>query len=105
MLIKITGPAILFRPDVIAKGSIGTGHMMLWDRLKKALAKKKNISLDKADDIINNAPENKIIMGFMTSDGKFVNREQAWKIAKEYKKNVQAMDQRGSAPVMASEYL
>lgn len=105
-LLKITGPAILYKPEkVIVKGPIGTSHMMLWDKLRIALAKKLNISPDKADNIIDTTDERDLITGFMTSEGKFVNRQQAWNIAKEYKKNVQDMAAQGFGAKMASEYL
>ena len=105
-LIKIAGPAILFKPKkVIVKGIVGTSHMMLWVKLRNALAKKLNISPQRADDMIDEASEKDLVMGFITDEGKFVNREQAWKIAQTYKKNVQAMSAQGAKPEMASEYL
>jgi hypothetical protein len=82
---------------------------MLYPRLTKALAKKMNISEDKADTIIGHAKaDTELIAGFKTSEGKFVTREQAWNIAKQYKKNVQYMDasrlgSKGSK--LSSEYL
>lgn len=107
-LIKITGPAILYKPKTLVKGGIGTGHADLWvEKLPKAVAKNYNVSISKAEDMIQNAPENKIIDGFMTSDGKFVTREQAWKIAQTYKKDIQAMAQARDSKTgkLASEHL
>lgn len=109
-LIKISGPALIYKPEkVMVSGPVGTHHFMLYPKLTKALAKKMNISEDKADTIIDNAKAGtELIAGFKTSEGKFVTREQAWDIAKQYKQNVKQMDaarlgSKGSK--LASEYL
>lgn len=104
-LLKVVGPAILFKPDVLVKGKAGMAHMMLWGELPAAIAKKYNVSLSRAEQMIDTAPEDKIISGFITSDGRFVNRQQAWNIAKKYNKTVQGMAKAGFAAKMASEYL
>ena len=108
-LIKILGPALLYKPEnVMVSGPIGTHHFMLYAKLTKALARKMNVSESKAEQIIDLARDHELITGFKTSEGKFVTREQAWDIAKKYKKNVQQMDaarlgSKGSK--LASEYL
>ena len=109
-LIKILGPALIYKPDnVMVSGPVGTHHYMLYAKLTKALAKKMNVSEDRADTIIDHAKADiELIAGFKTSEGKFVTREQAWDIAKQYKQNVKQMDaarlgSKGSK--LASEYL
>ena len=109
-LIKILGPALIYKPDnVMVSGPVGTHHYMLYAKLTKALAKKMNVSEDRADTIIGHAKADiELIAGFKTSEGKFVTREQAWDIAKQYKQNVKQMDaarlgSKGSK--LASEYL
>jgi hypothetical protein len=105
-LIKITGPAIVYKPKkVLVRGGIGTGHAMLWGKLAKGIARALQTSVEKAEDIMDRAKPEDIIEGFMTSENKFVTREQAWHIAREYKKVVKAMDDRGVTPELASEYL
>ncbi len=108
-LIKIVGPALLYKPEnVMVSGPIGTHHFMLYAKLTKALAKRMNVSESKAEQIIGLARDNELITGFKTTEGKFVDRTEAWNIAKKYKKNIQQMDasrlgSKGSK--LASEYL
>jgi hypothetical protein len=106
-LIKITGPALYYKPSkVLVKGGIGSGHHMLWDRLYRAMAKKMNISAEEAESKIDQNPKD-VVDGFITSDGKFVDRTTAWEIARTYKQNVQQMHaaRLGSPGKLASEYL
>lgn len=107
-LIKISGPALAYKPaKVMVSGPVGTSHFMLYPKLTKALAKKMNISEDKAEKIIDTSKD--IIDGFKTSEGKFVDREQAWNIAKKYKEQIKQYDQQiksfGGVGELASEYL
>jgi hypothetical protein len=110
-LIKIVGPALLYKPDnVVVSGPIGTHHFMLYAKLTKALAKKMNVSESKAEQIISLARDNELITGFKTTEGKFVDRTEAWNIAKKYKKDLQQKDAwrqgtKGYTPKLASEYL
>jgi hypothetical protein len=111
-LIKIMGPALYFAPaKLVVRGKIGESHFMLWSRLSEALAKKMKISPDKAEKIIDTTKPEQIVDGFITSEGKFVNREQAWQLAKKYNQMVKAMDSElysggeMGVPEMASEYL
>jgi|688.fasta_scaffold127198_3 hypothetical protein len=111
-LIKIVGPALLYKPEnVMVSGPIGTHHFMLYAKLTKALAKKMNVSESKAEQIIDLARDNELITGFKTTEGKFVDRIEAWNIAKKYKKDLQQKDawRQGTkgydTPKLASEYL
>lgn len=108
-LLKITGPALYYKPaKVLVRGKIGTGHMMLWDRLYPAMAKKMNISVPQAESLVDANPQD-VLDGFMTSEGKFVDRERAWNIAKKYKEQIKQYDQQiksfGGTGELASEYL
>lgn len=109
-VIKIQGPALVYKPaKVMVSGPVGTHHYMLYAKLTKVLAKKMNISEDAADKIMDHAKvDTELVAGFKTSEGTFVTREQAWHIAKQYKKNVEYMDRaRLGSPgsKLASEYL
>lgn len=106
-LIKITGPALYYKPaKVLVRGGIGSGHHMLWDKLYKAMAKKMNISVDEAENKVDQNSKD-VIDGFITSEDTFVDRQKAWEIARAYKQNVQQMHaaRLGSPGKLASEYL
>jgi hypothetical protein len=106
-LIKISGPALYYKPSkVLVKGGVGSGHHMLRDRLYKAMAKRMNISAEEAESKIDQNYKD-VVDGFITSEGKFVDRTTAWEIARAYKQNVQQMHaaRLGSPGKLASEYL
>jgi len=113
-ILKITGPALFYKPDkVMVDGPIGTSHFMLYSKLAKALAKKRNISEHEAEQIIDQVEgEDELIAGFKTTQGGFVNRAQAWEIVQKYKQGVKPRGQFGQVvkslpgpPELASEYL
>lgn len=89
--IKITCPALYYKPKkLLVKEQSNTTHAMLRDKLAQVLTEVMNIPLDRAEKIVFTSRE--IIDGFMTSEDKFVNRAQAWNIAKKYKERIKQYD-------------
>jgi hypothetical protein len=118
-LIKIAGPALYYKPiKLLVKGTIGDSHASLYPKLAPAISKKLNISFQKAQEMLDRAQTKipgsttegfpyELLDGFITSEGKFVDRTTAWEIARAYKQNVQQMHaaRLGSPGKLASEYL